>query len=220
MRLAARIESGYDFFQTRVERGRLFPDADDLISDHGSGRVSFPGIYMCRAGNDSGCVHIVRKHPLDQFSEREYICAHIGGSEPVLFGSGYTVGAHQYSVFLFAADINLCRVVVYDFDHPVFSQHDIGGLQVAMNNWRLGAVKEGEPVADLGQDPDALLKRERVIPVLEDIVQRPSLHELFNDDQLVPIFAEGFDSGNVAALMVFQIRKNLCVVDSEYLSVE
>ena len=175
---------------------------------------------MRRAGNDPCCVHIVRKHALDQLSQREYIRAHIGGGEPVLLGSGHTVGAHQDCILFFAADINLCRVVVDDLDHSVFCQHDIGGLQVAVNDRRLGAVKEGEPVADLGQNPYALLKRERLVLVLENIVQRSSLHELFNDDQIVPVFAEGLDPGNIAAFVVFQIGEYLRVVDREYLSVE
>ena len=121
-------------FQTGVQGRCVFADPDDLVPDLRCGIVPLFGIYMRCTGDDPVRVRVVRQHPLDQFSKPVDIRADIRGRKSVLLRRGDAVRSHQDRVFLFAADIDLGGVIVNDLDHTVLCQHDIGRLQVAVDD--------------------------------------------------------------------------------------
>ena len=198
----------------------MFTDAEDLLPDLGCRGITFFGIHVDGLLHDPGSIRIVREHPLDQLPEPENVRAHIRGRKAVLLRSRHTVGAHQDSVLLLSADIDLGRVVVDDLDHSVFCQHDVGGLQVAVDNGRLRIVQERQAVTQLRQNADLFLKRQGFPVITQYLLQRSALHEFLNDDQGILILSEGLHPGNMPAFMIFQKCKNLSVVDCQHFPVE
>ena len=130
------------------------------------------------------------------------------------------MGSHQDGVLFFSAHINLRRVIIDDLDHAVFRQHDIGSLQIPVDDGRFRIVQIRKAVTQFGQNTDALPEGNRLFLITKYFLQCSALYQFFNDDQRVPILPDGFDSRNIAALVILQICKNLQIEDLELFSVK
>ena len=203
-----------------VEAGRSLPDPANGLPDLGGRAVAPFGIDAGRAGDDAGGVGISRKEPLQQLSERIDVRPDVRGGKSVLLGRGDPLGSDQLRVARLSLDVEFCGVIVDDLDETVIRQHDVGGLKVPVDDRRVGAVQEGQAVADLRQDADALLEGQAVPSFREDLLQRLALDQLLDNDQLVPVLPERFDLRDIAAPVGLQPVKNLRVEDGKTLLIE
>ena len=132
-----------------------------------------------------------------------------------MLGSCGPLRADQLSITFLTFDIELRGIIVNNLDHPVLSQHDVGRLEITMDDRRLRAVQKRQPITELCQDPDAFLKRQTALflSIKKDLLQSLSLNQFLNDDQFLSILPERFDPRHIAAFVIPEPAKNFRVID-------
>ena len=81
-------------------------------------------------------------------------------------------------------------------------------------------MQEGQAVADLRQDADALFEGEAVFIFGKKLLQSLTLDQLLNNDKLISVLPVGFDLRDIAAPVGLQPVKNLRVEDGKALLIK
>ena len=155
------------------------------------------------------------------------VTSSVGPGAANMVTAAATATANNIPVLILPGDVYFGSVVVDDLDDTVVRHHDIGGLNVSMNDRRLCAVQELKAIADLRQNIDArsesqgryiaLCLRKCRFSILQKVVQRSALDQFLDHYESLAVFPISLNACHILVAVLFEKRINMFVVDIQRL---